>query len=55
MSHTRPKSNKGAILNVKPGISKNRLEQNLDRVRDEWIDRDLESWLCLHEFYDGTV
>ena len=27
----------------------------LDRTRDEWIVKDLEEWLSLHEFYPGVV
>ncbi len=27
----------------------------LDRTRDEWIAKDLEGWLSLHEFYPGVV
>ncbi|MEP0856496.1 HAD family hydrolase [Trichocoleus sp. DQ-U1] len=27
----------------------------LDRIRDDWIDRDLEGWLALHRFYPGVV
>jgi phosphoglycolate phosphatase-like HAD superfamily hydrolase len=27
----------------------------LDHLRDEWIARDLESWLSLHKFYPGVI
>ncbi|MGB3513141.1 MAG: HAD family hydrolase [Microcoleaceae cyanobacterium] len=27
----------------------------LDQTRDEWIAKDLEGWLSLHEFYPGVV
>ncbi|GAB1538103.1 HAD family hydrolase [Scytonema sp. NUACC21] len=27
----------------------------LDRQRDEWIAKDLDSWLSLHKFYPGVV
>ncbi|ARV59376.1 haloacid dehalogenase [Nostocales cyanobacterium HT-58-2] len=27
----------------------------LDKIRDEWIARDLEGWLSLHKFYPGVV
>ena len=27
----------------------------LDRTRDEWIAKDLEGWLSLHQFYPGVV
>lgn len=29
--------------------------EKLDRVRDEWIATDLNSWLSLHRFYAGVV
>ena len=29
--------------------------KRLDQVRDEWISRDLDSWLSLHRFYPGVV
>jgi phosphoglycolate phosphatase-like HAD superfamily hydrolase len=28
---------------------------NLDRLRDEWIETDLEGWLSLHRFYPGLI
>lgn len=31
------------------------LGQTLDRVRDEWIKRDWQGWLNLHQFYPGVV
>lgn len=27
----------------------------LDKIRDEWISNDLDSWLSLHRFYPGVV
>ncbi len=27
----------------------------LDKIRDEWISSDLDSWLSLHRFYPGVV
>ncbi|MFW6359431.1 MAG: HAD family hydrolase [Chroococcales cyanobacterium] len=32
-----------------------KIGQTLDSIRDNWIERDLESWLSLHEFYPGVV
>ncbi len=29
--------------------------RKLDKVRDEWIVHDLDSWLSLHRFYPGVV
>jgi phosphoglycolate phosphatase-like HAD superfamily hydrolase len=29
--------------------------EKLDRVRDEWIAKDWESWLSLHHFYPGVA
>jgi phosphoglycolate phosphatase-like HAD superfamily hydrolase len=53
------------ILDNWPSILKNLLEsdqldksliiQNFDKVRDEWITQDLESWLALHRFYPGVI
>jgi len=31
------------------------VEQLVDRVRDEWITRDLADWLSLHRFYPGVI
>jgi len=53
------------ILDNWPAILKNLLEsdqldksliiQKFDKVRDEWITNDLESWLGLHRFYPGVI
>ena len=53
------------ILDNWPEILKNLLEsdqldksliiQNFDKVRDEWITQDLDSWLGLHRFYPGVI
>jgi phosphoglycolate phosphatase-like HAD superfamily hydrolase len=32
-----------------------KVSQELDRVRDNWIEQDLTSWLRLHQFYPGVV
>jgi phosphoglycolate phosphatase-like HAD superfamily hydrolase len=37
------------------GLDPRRLVQALDRVRDGWIQTDLEGWLGLHRFYQGTI
>jgi phosphoglycolate phosphatase-like HAD superfamily hydrolase len=31
------------------------LAHRLDRLRDQWIQTDLEGWLGLHEFYPGVI
>lgn len=31
------------------------LARQVDVYRDEWIERDLDSWLSLHKFYPGVV
>lgn len=31
------------------------LTQALDQTRDRWIERDLNGWLALHQFYPGVV
>lgn len=31
------------------------LAHTLDTIRDQWIKNDLESWLNLHQFYEGVV
>jgi len=53
------------ILDNWPEILKNLLEseqvdksliiQNFDKVRDEWINKDLDTWLGLHRFYPGII
>ncbi|WP_295621412.1 HAD family hydrolase [Chamaesiphon sp. GL140_3_metabinner_50] len=32
-----------------------KVSQQLDAVRDSWIEQDLTSWLGLHQFYPGVV
>jgi phosphoglycolate phosphatase-like HAD superfamily hydrolase len=32
-----------------------KVSQELDRVRDNWIEQDPTSWLRLHQFYPGVV
>ncbi|MFM8004786.1 MAG: HAD family hydrolase, partial [Dolichospermum sp.] len=27
----------------------------LDNLRDEWIEKDLDGWLSLHRFYPGVI
>ena len=36
-------------------LNKQLIIQNFDKVRDEWITHDLESWLGLHRFYPGII
>jgi phosphoglycolate phosphatase-like HAD superfamily hydrolase len=36
-------------------LDKSLIIQNFDKVRDEWITQDLESWLALHRFYPGVI
>ncbi len=36
-------------------ISPKAIAQELDRVRDQWIETDLEGWLSLHQFYPGII
>jgi phosphoglycolate phosphatase-like HAD superfamily hydrolase len=37
------------------GLNAQEIGSNLDRLRDEWITRDLQGWLDLHRFYPGVV
>ncbi len=37
------------------GLTKAQSVQTLDSVRDQWIQRDLQSWLDLHRFYPGMI
>jgi hypothetical protein len=32
-----------------------KVSQQLDAVRDSWIEQDPESWLRLHQFYPGAI
>ncbi len=36
-------------------LTKAQSVQTLDGVRDQWIQRDLQSWLDLHRFYPGMI
>lgn len=47
----------GAIAQqlLQQGLSAAQIGKRLDRVRDEWINRDLDGWLSLHRFYPGVV
>lgn len=31
------------------------IAKKLDTIRQEWINKDLKSWLALHTFYDGVI
>lgn len=37
------------------GLVAANIGKKLDQIRDEWIKRDLASWLSLHRFYPGVV
>ncbi len=37
------------------GLTRQALVQQLDRVRDSWIENDLDDWLRLHRFYPGVI
>lgn len=37
------------------GIEPQKVGQQLDGVRDRWIEEDLEEWLSLHQFYPGII
>lgn len=39
----------------KEGLAKQAVVKELDGVRDEWIKRNLASWLDLHSFYPGVI
>ena len=40
---------------TKDNLKAAELSTGLDRVRDEWITRDLDGWLGLHRFYPGII
>ncbi len=44
-----------AAVMKREGLEENTLVTLFGRIRDEWIQRDPESWLKLHEFYPGVV
>lgn len=37
------------------GLTPTQLSAQVDRVRDEWISRDLDNWLAQHRFYPGVA
>lgn len=37
------------------GLTKQAVVQQLDRVRDSWIENNLADWLKLHRFYPGVI
>ncbi|MGF1587734.1 MAG: HAD family hydrolase [Pleurocapsa sp.] len=37
------------------GLNKQAVVQQLDRVRDSWIENNLADWLKLHRFYPGVI
>ncbi len=39
----------------KENLDKQQVMLELDGVRDDWIETDLEGWLGLHEFYPGVL
>jgi len=40
---------------IEENLDRAKIGTCLDRTRDEWIAKDLEGWLSLHEFYPGVV
>lgn len=44
-----------AAQHVDAGVTREQLGQTLDRVREEWIGRDLNGWLASHRFYPGVI
>jgi phosphoglycolate phosphatase-like HAD superfamily hydrolase len=42
-------------ITEREGLSKQALVNQLDGVRDEWIQHDLADWLGLHRFYPGVI
>ena len=36
-------------------LDKQQMMQQLDQVRDQWIETDLSGWLSLHRFYPGII
>lgn len=37
------------------GLNSKEVSKQLDTIRDNWIDADLEGWLQLHRFYPGII
>ncbi|MFM1843702.1 MAG: hypothetical protein RLZZ490_2445 [Cyanobacteriota bacterium] len=42
-------------LSAQEGMGKGELGPILDRVRDDWIQHNLDQWLGLHRFYPGVL
>ncbi len=42
-------------LMIQENLEKTTLINALDGVRDQWIHKNLEEWLDLHEFYEGVI
>jgi phosphoglycolate phosphatase-like HAD superfamily hydrolase len=42
-------------ITEREGLSKQALVNQLDGVRDEWIQHNLADWLSLHRFYPGVI
>ena len=42
-------------LSAQEGMGKAELGPALDRVRDDWIQHNLDQWLGLHRFYPGVL
>jgi phosphoglycolate phosphatase-like HAD superfamily hydrolase len=40
---------------LKDNLNAKEISTKLDKLRDEWIANDLESWLSLHRFYPGII
>ncbi len=36
-------------------LDKQAIMQQVDQIRDHWINQDLDSWLGLHRFYPGVI
>jgi phosphoglycolate phosphatase-like HAD superfamily hydrolase len=42
-------------LLLRDNLKATELSSKLDKIRDEWITTDLNSWLSLHKFYPGVI
>ncbi|BAZ69461.1 hypothetical protein NIES4106_42330 [Fischerella sp. NIES-4106] len=40
---------------LQDNLNAKQISTTLDKLRDEWIANDLESWLSLHQFYPGVI
>ncbi|RAM51492.1 MAG: HAD family hydrolase [Hapalosiphonaceae cyanobacterium JJU2] len=40
---------------LQDNLNAKEISTTLDKLRDEWIANDLESWLSLHRFYPGII